>query len=213
MAQPASSRFARETPLLRDLGQEISWRRDADPLTLMRRLNYALFHAFTYAPSQTRVDSPIDDALKARVGRLSRPRAHHDCPRAPCRHSMPVRQRIPVAKPGGPRSVGGRRDACLGRGISADARMDRIRSHERRARERTACEGGSRSRLRRCSPDARRISGRGRKRAVGAGDGVALRCANQARTRHAHDDLGGAGSWPNQPIRLDAQQQEQQQQQ
>ena len=42
--------------------------RDADPLTLMRRLNYALFHTFTYAPSETRVDSPIDDALKARAG-------------------------------------------------------------------------------------------------------------------------------------------------
>ena len=34
----------------------------------MRRLNYALFHAFHYAPSHTKVDSPIDDALKARVG-------------------------------------------------------------------------------------------------------------------------------------------------
>ena len=34
----------------------------------MRRLNYALFHTFTYAQSETRVDSPIDDALKARAG-------------------------------------------------------------------------------------------------------------------------------------------------
>ena len=63
-----SSLFARETPLLADLAAELGWTRDADPLTLMRRLNYALFHTFTYAQSETRVDSPIDDALKARAG-------------------------------------------------------------------------------------------------------------------------------------------------
>jgi transglutaminase-like putative cysteine protease len=40
----------------------------ADPLTLMRRLTSALFQTFTYAQSETRVDSPIDDALKARGG-------------------------------------------------------------------------------------------------------------------------------------------------
>ena len=62
------SRFARETPLLADLAEELHWRRDADPLTMMRRLNFALFRAFTYAPRQTHVDSPIDDALKARAG-------------------------------------------------------------------------------------------------------------------------------------------------
>src|SRR5262245_22693629 len=62
------SRFARETPLLAELSEELRWRRDADPLTMMRRLNFALFHAFTYAPRQTHVDSPIDDALKARAG-------------------------------------------------------------------------------------------------------------------------------------------------
>lgn len=62
------SRFARETSLLGELAQELHWRRDADPLTMMRRLNFALFHAFTYAPRQTHVDSPIDDALKARAG-------------------------------------------------------------------------------------------------------------------------------------------------
>ena len=63
-----SSHFARETPLLVELAHELQWRRDADPLTLMRRLTSALFHTFTYAQSETRVDSPIDDALKARGG-------------------------------------------------------------------------------------------------------------------------------------------------
>ena len=62
------SRFACETPLLAALAEELAWKRDSDPLTLVRRLNYALFHTFTYAQSETNVDSPIDDALKARAG-------------------------------------------------------------------------------------------------------------------------------------------------
>ncbi len=62
------SRFARDSALLSEFANELRWQRDADPLTLMRRLNYALFHAFTYTPSHTRVDSPIDDALQARAG-------------------------------------------------------------------------------------------------------------------------------------------------
>ena len=63
-----SSRFARETPMLALLAEELAVKRDADPLTLLRRLNYALFQTFTYAQSETNVDSPIDDALKARAG-------------------------------------------------------------------------------------------------------------------------------------------------
>ena len=63
-----ASHFARETPLLVTFAEDIHWGRDADPMTLMRRLNYALFHEFTYTPRHTRVDSPIDDALQARAG-------------------------------------------------------------------------------------------------------------------------------------------------
>ncbi len=63
-----ASKFALQTPLLASLAEELAWKRDGDPLTLMRRLNYALFHTFTYAQSETHVDSPIDDALKARAG-------------------------------------------------------------------------------------------------------------------------------------------------
>jgi transglutaminase-like putative cysteine protease len=62
------SYFARETPLLVELARELKWQRDGDPLRLMRRLTSALFHTFTYAQSETRVDSPIDDALRARGG-------------------------------------------------------------------------------------------------------------------------------------------------
>jgi transglutaminase-like putative cysteine protease len=63
-----SSHFARETPLLVELARELHWQRDADPLTLLRRLTTQLFDTFAYAQSETRVDSPIDDALKARGG-------------------------------------------------------------------------------------------------------------------------------------------------
>lgn len=63
-----ASRFARETPLLLNLAAELDWQRRDDPLTMMRRLNHALFQQFTYAPRSTHVDSPIDDALKARAG-------------------------------------------------------------------------------------------------------------------------------------------------
>jgi transglutaminase-like putative cysteine protease len=62
------SRFARDSVLLGQLADEMCWRREADPLTLLRRLNFALFHKFTYAPRTTHVDSPIDDALKVRAG-------------------------------------------------------------------------------------------------------------------------------------------------
>jgi transglutaminase-like putative cysteine protease len=62
------SRFARETPLLCEFATELGWSRGADPLTLMRHLNAGLFQKLKYAPSHTRVDSPIDDALKARAG-------------------------------------------------------------------------------------------------------------------------------------------------
>ena len=62
------SHFAHETPLLVELAEELTLQRDADPLTLMRRLNYAIFHTFTYAQSETEVDSAIDVALKARAG-------------------------------------------------------------------------------------------------------------------------------------------------
>lgn len=62
------SYFARETPLLLELAAELECHRNADPLTLMRRLTSQLFHTFTYAQSETQVDSPIDDALRARGG-------------------------------------------------------------------------------------------------------------------------------------------------
>ncbi len=126
-----SSQFARETPLLAALAEELAWQRDADPLTLMRRLNYALFHAFTYAQTETKVDSPIDDALKARAG-VCQDLAHIMIALgAAHRHPVPLRQRISLAKLRKPRQVGRRCDARMGGGVSADARMGGIRSDQR----------------------------------------------------------------------------------
>lgn len=60
----APSTFARSTPLLEDLKREIKLERGDDPLTMLRGLTSSLFGAFEYTPKSTRVDSPIDDALR-----------------------------------------------------------------------------------------------------------------------------------------------------
>lgn len=64
----APGNFARPTDLLRDLARELNVRRRDDPLTVLRELNAAIYGAFDYVPQSTRVDSPIDDALRARKG-------------------------------------------------------------------------------------------------------------------------------------------------
>lgn len=62
------SHYARPTEALTAFGREIGPSRDADPLSLLRRLTDQLYDAFEYAPQSTRVDSPIDEALAARRG-------------------------------------------------------------------------------------------------------------------------------------------------
>jgi transglutaminase-like putative cysteine protease len=62
------SHFARPTERLHELARELKLERRDDPLTLLRRLNTALYEAIKYVPKSTRVDSPIDDALRARQG-------------------------------------------------------------------------------------------------------------------------------------------------
>ncbi len=62
------SRFAQPTPLLHELAAALNLSRRADPLTLLRELNKAIYSTFAYAPQSTRVDSPIDEALAARRG-------------------------------------------------------------------------------------------------------------------------------------------------
>lgn len=62
------SRFARSSPALQGLMEEMRVRRRDDPLSLMRELTTAVYAGFQYLPRSTRVDSPIDDALQQRSG-------------------------------------------------------------------------------------------------------------------------------------------------
>ncbi len=62
------STFARTTPLLQQLREELELMRRDDPMTLLRELNHRLYEAFAHAPRSTQVDSPIDDALRTREG-------------------------------------------------------------------------------------------------------------------------------------------------
>jgi transglutaminase-like putative cysteine protease len=62
------SHFARPTPLLHQLAREFELTRRDDPLSLLRELTQRLHETLTYAPQSTRVDSPIDDALRQRQG-------------------------------------------------------------------------------------------------------------------------------------------------
>jgi transglutaminase-like putative cysteine protease len=62
------SRFAAPSDALEQFALAIGFTRGQDPLTLLRTLNSAVFSQFSYEPRTTRVDSPIDEALRARAG-------------------------------------------------------------------------------------------------------------------------------------------------
>ena len=62
------SHFARPSELLSDLIHELDIQRRDDPLTALRRLNTTIYEQFEYVKQNTRVDSPIDDALRIRKG-------------------------------------------------------------------------------------------------------------------------------------------------
>ena len=62
------SLFAKPTPLLLALASELHVDRREDPLTILRQLNGDLFKAIEYSQKATRVDSPIDDAIRSRKG-------------------------------------------------------------------------------------------------------------------------------------------------
>lgn len=63
-----NSQFVHQTDLLRALATELNLSRANDPLTTLRHINSGLFEKFNYDQEQTKVDSPIDVALKARGG-------------------------------------------------------------------------------------------------------------------------------------------------
>lgn len=66
MLQPG--KYAHPTALLHDFADEIKLGRNSDPLTLLRRLNSAIYDHFDYVQHVTRVDSSIDVALTSRRG-------------------------------------------------------------------------------------------------------------------------------------------------
>jgi len=64
----APSTFARPTTLLAEFVQDAGLARERDPLVTLQTLMREMYARFEYSPRSTRVDSPIDDALKARRG-------------------------------------------------------------------------------------------------------------------------------------------------
>jgi transglutaminase-like putative cysteine protease len=62
------SDFARPTPLLLQLGQELAVGRKGSPLETILDVNRGIHNAFAYVPKSTSVDSPIDHALAERKG-------------------------------------------------------------------------------------------------------------------------------------------------
>jgi len=62
------SHFAQPTGLLLELARELGVERRGNPLERVLEINQSLYDAFDYVPNSTKVDSPIDDALRARQG-------------------------------------------------------------------------------------------------------------------------------------------------
>jgi transglutaminase-like putative cysteine protease len=62
------STFAHSKELLHILMKDLDIQRCDDPLTTLRVINSLIYDAFDYVPHSTRVDSPIDDALRVRRG-------------------------------------------------------------------------------------------------------------------------------------------------
>ncbi len=62
------SYFAHSSDDLEALVQEFNCRRRGNPLELVTELNQAIYQSFAYVPNSTRVDSPIDEALRTRQG-------------------------------------------------------------------------------------------------------------------------------------------------
>lgn len=62
------SHFARSTPALDELAKDLKCEPRANPLELLCEMNRAIYTRFAYVPHSTKVDSPIDEALKTRQG-------------------------------------------------------------------------------------------------------------------------------------------------
>jgi transglutaminase-like putative cysteine protease len=62
------SHFAHSNAPLEHLAEELGGDRRGNPLTLVTELNEAIYNLFAYVPNSTKVDSPIEEALRARQG-------------------------------------------------------------------------------------------------------------------------------------------------
>jgi transglutaminase-like putative cysteine protease len=62
------SEFAHSGDSLEELAKELRCERRGDPLELLTELNEGICELFSYVPNSTKVDSPIEDALRSRQG-------------------------------------------------------------------------------------------------------------------------------------------------
>src|ERR1019366_5417335 len=62
------SHFAHSNPELENLAKELRCERRGNPLVLLTELNEAIYKLFAYVPNSTKVDSPIEEALRTRQG-------------------------------------------------------------------------------------------------------------------------------------------------
>jgi transglutaminase-like putative cysteine protease len=62
------SEFARTNEALESLAAELKCERRNTPLELLTELNESIYRLFAYVPNSTKVDSPIDEALRTRQG-------------------------------------------------------------------------------------------------------------------------------------------------
>ncbi|MGA8152712.1 MAG: transglutaminase family protein [Terriglobales bacterium] len=62
------SEFARPSEALRQLASELNCERRSSPLELLTELTGGIYRSFAYVPNSTKVDSPIDEALRTRQG-------------------------------------------------------------------------------------------------------------------------------------------------
>ena len=62
------SHFAQPSDPLEELAKELNCERRGNPLVLLTELNAAIYELFEYVPNSTKVDSPIEEALRTRQG-------------------------------------------------------------------------------------------------------------------------------------------------
>jgi transglutaminase-like putative cysteine protease len=62
------SHFVQSSEPLEQLAQELGCARRGNPFALLAELNAAIYNRFAYVPNSTKVDSPIEEALRTRQG-------------------------------------------------------------------------------------------------------------------------------------------------